>query len=54
MKKEVNKKDDKLVKIKESELLALVASKLKGRDLFPKKTENARNYLKGAKFSIPR
>ncbi len=42
-------KSHKLVKIEESELLTLVASKLKNRTLFPKKIENAKKYLQGAR-----
>jgi hypothetical protein len=45
-----NKKLDKESK---ADLLSLVAEKLKGRDLFPKKTEEARRFLKNAKFSMP-
>ncbi len=41
-----------LVKVPESGLLALVAAKLKGRDLFPKKVEDAKRHLKKAKFSM--
>ena len=40
----------KLVKVSEHGLLSLVASKLKDRVLFPKKLEEAKKYLKEAKF----
>ena len=46
-------KDNKttpLVKVSESALLSLVASNLKGRDLFPQKTELAKKYLQHAKM----
>ena len=38
-----------LVKVPESSLLSLVASKLKGRTLFPQKVENAKKYLQHVK-----
>jgi hypothetical protein len=41
----------KLVKVPKSGLLSLVAAKLKNRDLFPEKNEEAKNYLKNAKTS---
>ena len=37
---------EKMVKVPESGLLSLVASKLKGRVLFPKKVEDAKNLVK--------
>ncbi len=40
-----------LVKVPESGLLSLVASKLKDRVLFPKKIEDAKKYLKKAKIA---
>lgn len=46
MKKGPDKK--KMIKVSKSALLALVASKLKDRELFPQKNEDARNYLKNA------
>ncbi|HEX9512509.1 MAG TPA: hypothetical protein VF939_18585 [Puia sp.] len=49
MKAKVNTK--KLVKVPKSGLLSLVAAKLKDRDLFPEKNEEAKNYLKKAKIS---
>jgi len=49
MKTEENTKK-KLDKESKAKLLALVAEKLKGRDLFPKQTEEARRFLKNAKF----
>jgi hypothetical protein len=42
----------KMVTIPESELLALVAFKLKDRELFPKKVEEAKRIMKNAKFSF--
>ncbi|WP_430898664.1 MULTISPECIES: hypothetical protein [unclassified Paraflavitalea] len=42
-------KSKEMVKVPESGLLSLVASKLKGRDLFPKKVEDAKKYLKKVK-----
>jgi hypothetical protein len=44
-------KSKKLVKVSESGLLSLVASKLKDRVLFPKKVEDAKKYLKKVKLS---
>lgn len=41
--KEKNTK--KLVKVSQSDLLALVAHKLKGRTLFPEMVERAKKYL---------
>ncbi len=41
----------KLAKVQKSELLSLVAAKLKDRELFPEKNEQARNYLKKARLS---
>lgn len=49
MKPKVNKKEE--VKVSKADLLAL-ANKLKDRDLFPKKTEEARNFLKKAKSRV--
>lgn len=40
----------KLVKVPESGLLSLVASKLKDRTLFPQKVEDAKKYLQQVKF----
>lgn len=40
---------DKVVKVKESVLLGLVADKLKDRVLFPEKIEETKKYLKSAK-----
>jgi hypothetical protein len=45
-----NKKD--LVKVPKAALLSLVASKLKDRELFPEKNEEAKNHLKNAKPSL--
>lgn len=42
---------NKLVKVPESGLLSLVASKLKDRVLFPQKVEEAKKYLKKAKIA---
>ncbi len=39
-------RSQELVKVSESELLSLVASKLKGRVLFPQKVADAKKYLK--------
>jgi hypothetical protein len=50
MKKET--KSTPTAKVSVKGLLALVADRLKGRDLFPKKTEQAKDFLskvKGAK-----
>ena len=41
-----DKNGQRFVKIPEKELLSLVAEKLKDRDLFPQKTEAAKDYLK--------
>ena len=41
-----------LVKVSDAELLSLVASKLKGKVLFPERVENAKKYLKNVKFPI--
>ena len=38
----------RLVKVSESVLLSLVASKLRGRELFPKKVESARKFVQQA------
>lgn len=38
-----------MAKVSESGLLPLVAAKLKGRDLFPKKVEDAKKYLQQVK-----
>jgi hypothetical protein len=43
------KKSTKLVKVSEPELLSLVASKLKDRELFPEKVEEAKQYLQKMK-----
>lgn len=43
------KTQEKLVKVPEKSLLSLVAAKLKNRTLFPKRVEEAENYLKNAK-----
>lgn len=51
MRGKVNTKK-KLVKQSNAELLALVAEKLKGRDLFPQKTSEAKRLLQNAKISI--
>jgi hypothetical protein len=40
-----------LVKVTESGLLSLVASKLKDRVLFPKKVEDAKKYLQKVKVA---
>lgn len=45
------KKSTKLVKVTESALLSLVASKLKDRVLFPKKIAAAKRFLKRVKIS---
>lgn len=42
-------KSKELVKVPESGLLSLVASKLKDRVLFPKKVEDARKFLQNFK-----
>ncbi len=42
-------KSKELVKIPESGLLSLVASKLKDRVLFPKKIEEAKEFLQNVK-----
>jgi hypothetical protein len=44
-------KSKELVKVPESGLLTLVASKLKGRVLFPKKVEDAKRYLQKVKIT---
>jgi hypothetical protein len=51
MKAKENRK--KLVKVSKSGLLSLVAAKLKDRELFPEKNEEARRYLQNAKVSAP-
>ncbi len=45
------KKQKQLVQISKSDLLSLVASKLKDRVLFPEKLEEARKYLQKLKTS---
>jgi len=37
---------EKMIKVPESVLLALIAAKLKGKVLFPEKLERARKYVK--------
>ena len=49
MKHKANKKEQG--KVSKADLIAL-AEKLKDRDLFPKKTEEARNFLKKAKSRV--
>jgi hypothetical protein len=49
MKKKAANSNDK-VKISESGLLSLVASKLKDKVLFPQKVEAAKNYLSKSKL----
>jgi len=44
------KKSEELTKASKSEILARVASKIKGKDLFPKKTEEAKKILAHARF----
>jgi len=44
-------KTEKLIKVSESGLLALVATKLKGRVLFTEKVESAKKYIKQVKVS---
>lgn len=39
------------VKVPETGLLSLVASKLKDRDLFPEKVAEAKNYLRKVKIA---
>ena len=39
----------KMVKVTEAGLLSLVAAKLNGKVLFPKKVEDAKNYLQKVK-----
>lgn len=43
-------KSKEVVKMSDAELLSLVASKLKGRVLFPRKIEEAKQYLQKVKF----
>lgn len=47
------KKTDKvkMVKVPENVLLSLVAEKLRGRDLFPEKTKNAKEFFYQIKSS---
>ena len=45
------RKLEKSLKISESTLLSLVASKLENRVLFPEMLKKAKEYLKGAKFT---
>jgi hypothetical protein len=45
-------KKEKMVTIPESQLLALVAFKLQGRELFPKRVEEAKRILKDATFTF--
>ena len=40
----------KMIKVPQAALLSLVASTLGEKDLFPKKTQAAKKYLKGVKF----
>ena len=44
-------KSKELVKVSESGLLSLVASKLKDRSLFPQKVEDAKKYLRKVKIA---
>ena len=44
-------KSKQLVKVPESDLLSLVASKLKDRVLFPQKIEDAKKYLQKVKIT---
>lgn len=44
-------KSKELVKVPESGLLSLVASKLKDRVLFPQKVEDAKKFLRNVKTS---
>jgi hypothetical protein len=43
-------KSKRMVMVSEDALLSLVASELKGKDLFPKKTARAKETLKHTKF----
>jgi stalled ribosome alternative rescue factor ArfA len=43
-------KSKKLVKVSDTALLSLVASKLKDRVLFPQQVEYAKKYLQNVKF----
>jgi hypothetical protein len=45
-------KEPKMIMILEKDLLSLVAFKLKGRELFPKRVEEARRILKDATFNF--
>jgi hypothetical protein len=45
-----NENEKESVKPSKTELLNAIADKLKDRDLFPRKNEEVRNYLKKAKF----
>ena len=44
-------KKERLIKVSESDLLTLVANKLKDRVLFPEKVERAKKYLSQVKSS---
>jgi len=43
-------KSVELVKVSKSSLISLIASQIKGKILFPKKMEEARNMLDHARF----
>jgi hypothetical protein len=45
-----NKKQGELVKVSKSGLIALVASQIKGKSLFPKKVEEAKKILGHARL----
>jgi hypothetical protein len=46
-----NKKSARLVSVPEKGLLSLVATKLKDRQLFPEKLEDAKKFLSNLKIS---
>jgi hypothetical protein len=48
--KEITDKD--LIGLSKSELLSLVAEKLKGKVLFPKQIEDAKRYLQNIKVMV--
>jgi hypothetical protein len=48
--KQNNNKSSEVVKVSKASLIALVASQIKGKSLFPKKVEEARKILDHARL----
>jgi hypothetical protein len=49
---EIKERGPEMVTVTESELLSLVAEKLKGRVLFPKKVEEAKQFINSVISSV--